>query len=103
MAPGGVAAASVIVLSSHPLESGGLIDGHRRRAVLVLVGGIRVVDGSALRGETVRLGCRVVQLLSVLYIEPTEQSGDLPRKREEVSEWPPRELAAESRGVEAPE
>jgi hypothetical protein len=57
MAPGGVAASSVIVLSAHSLESGRLIDGHRGGAVLVLVGGIRVVDGSALCSEAVRLGC----------------------------------------------
>lgn len=81
MAPGGVAAASVIVLSSHPLESGGLIDGHRRRAVLVLVGGIRVVDGSALRGETVRLGCWVEDVL-VCYIQLVECRAATYRARE---------------------
>ena len=60
MRAGRVAGASVIVLSSHTLERGGLIDGYRRGTVLILVGGVGVVDGSALSSEAVRLGCSAI-------------------------------------------
>lgn len=47
----------VVVLSAHALEGRGLVDGHARRAILVLVARIRVVNGRRQGREPVRSSC----------------------------------------------
>ena len=47
----------VVVLSAHALEGRSLVDGHARRAILVLVARVRVVDRRRQGREAVRAGC----------------------------------------------
>ena len=54
MTPRGVTTSTVVVRAAHTFERRRLVDRHRRRAVLVLVGRVGIVDGRALSRKFVR-------------------------------------------------